>query len=50
MKKLWKSGIGDSFKIRMIMATIETIYTYGAEIWTTTKLLILKNTDYSEWI
>ena len=40
MKKLWKSSIQDSLKIRIFRATIETIYTYGAETWTTTKTMI----------
>ena len=40
MKKLWKLSIGDSLKVRIFTATIETIYTYGAEIWTTTKSMI----------
>ena len=39
MKKLWKSSIIDSLKVRIFMATIETIYTYGAETWTTTKTM-----------
>ena len=39
MKKLWKSRIRDSLKVRIFRATIETIYTYGAETWTTTKTM-----------
>ena len=39
MKKLWKSSIRDSLKVRIFRATIETIYTYGAETWTTTKTM-----------
>ena len=37
MKKLWKLSIRDSLKVRIFRATIETIYTYGAETWITTK-------------
>ena len=39
MKKLWKSCIRDSLKVRIFRATIETIYTYGAATWTTTKTM-----------
>ena len=39
MKKLLKSSIRDSLKVRIFRATIETIYTYGAETWTTTKTM-----------
>ena len=39
MKKLWKSSIRDSLKVRIFSATIETIYTYGAETWKTTKTM-----------
>ena len=39
MKKLWKSSIRDSLKVRIFRATIKTIYTYGAETWTTTKTM-----------
>ena len=39
MKKLCKSSIRDSLTVRIFRATIETIYTYGAETWTTTKTM-----------
>ena len=39
IKKLWKSSIRDSLKVRIFRATIEIIYTYGAEIWKTTKTM-----------
>ena len=37
MKKLWKSSIRDSLKVRIFRATI--VYTYGDETWTTTKTM-----------
>ena len=39
MKKLWKSSTRDSLKVIIFRAMIETIYTYGAETWTTTKTM-----------
>ena len=34
MKKIWKSGMSRDLKIRLFVATVESILLYGAETWT----------------
>ena len=39
MKKLWKSNLAKTPKIRMLKVTIETNLLYGSETWTINKSL-----------
>ena len=42
MKKIWKSDLRRTLKIRLFQATVESILLYGSETWTMTKSLIKK--------
>ena len=39
MKKIWKSSMRRDLKIRLFLATVESILLYGSETWTVTKTL-----------
>ena len=39
MKKIWNSGLRKKLKIRLFVATVESILLYGSETWTLTESL-----------
>ena len=39
MKKIWSSNLRRDLKIRLFLATVESILLYGYETWTITKSL-----------
>ena len=39
LKKKWKSGLRRGMKIRLFVATVESILLYGSETWTLTESL-----------
>ena len=39
LKKIWKSNFRKGFKIRLFVATVESILLYGSETWTLTESL-----------
>ena len=39
MKKIWTSNLSRKLKVRLFLATVESVLLYGSETWTVTKTL-----------
>ena len=39
LRKIWTSGLSANIKVRLFVATVESVLLYGAETWTLTKAL-----------
>ena len=49
MRKIWISKLSRKFKIRLMIATVESVLLYGCETWTlTTSLLKKLNGTYTQ--
>ena len=42
MRNIWNSNLSKKFKIRLMLATVESVMLYGCETWTLTNSLIKK--------